>query len=152
MISRCSHRGRKECFNKFELRFAEALDKLKKDWMRNPSKSFFDIPLLDGGNTKNFNPDFLVWVPNAITAIDTKGDHLIHVDSVRKLFNIRKVRKGPELYIYIRLVSEGEYNNDKNKIGNNGYTVWKLKESRPTPFWCSDIIEAAQLCLRTDDV
>ncbi len=140
----------KSSFNKFELKFAEALDKAKKDWMRNPSKSFFDIPLLDGGNTKNFNPDFLVWVTNAIIAIDTKGDHLIHVDSARKLFHIKKIRKGPELLI--RLVTEGQWNIDKNKIGSNGYTVWKLKDSRPTPFWCSDINEAVQVCLRTDDV
>lgn len=140
----------KSNFNKFELKFAEALDKTKKDWMRNPSKNFFDIPLLDGGNTKSFNPDFLVWVTNAIIAIDTKGDHLIHEDSVRKLFNIKKVRKGPDLYI--RLVTEGQWNIDKNKIGNNGYTVWKIKDSRPTPLWGSDINEAVEICLRTDDV
>lgn len=137
-------------FNKFELKFAEALDKAKKDWMRNPSKSFFEIPLLDGGNTKSFNPDFLVWVKNAIIAIDTKGDHLIHVDSVRKLFNIQKIRKGPDLYI--RLVTEGQWNIDKVKVGNNGYTVWKIKDSRPTPFGCTDINEAVQICLRKDDV
>ncbi|WP_313559103.1 DEAD/DEAH box helicase family protein [Ruminiclostridium cellobioparum] len=140
----------KSNFNKFELKFAQALDKAKKDWIRNPSKSFFDIPLLDGGNTKNFNPDFLVWSTNALIAIDTKGDHLIHVDSIRKLFHIKKVRKGPELYI--RLVTEGKWNTDKIKIGSNGYTVWKLKESRPTPIWCQDINEAVQVCMITDDV
>jgi hypothetical protein len=46
-------------------------------WCRNPSQGGFGIPLLDRGNTRTFNPDFLVWTEKTVVAIDTKGDHLI---------------------------------------------------------------------------
>jgi type III restriction enzyme len=52
--------------NDFEQEFAQALDKTKKTWTRNPSRGFFEIPLLDNGGTQNFNPDFLVWTTGAI--------------------------------------------------------------------------------------
>src|SRR6266436_3572431 len=38
--------------NEFELEFANALDKSRKTWCRNPSRGGFEIPLLDRGNTK----------------------------------------------------------------------------------------------------
>jgi len=66
--------------NELELAFANALDKSRKPWCRNPSRGGFEIPLLDRGNTKTFNPDFLVWGDKVVVAIDTKGDHLIVED------------------------------------------------------------------------
>lgn len=58
--------------------------------MRNPSSGYFQIPLLDGKGTNNFNPDFVVWDKEEIYALDTKGNHLIIQDSERKLFFIEK--------------------------------------------------------------
>ena len=91
--------------NKDELAFAKALDKTKRVWCRNPSQGGFGIPLLDRGNTRTFNPDFLAWTEKTVVAIDTKGDHLITEDAGRKLFFIEKVEDGPELVI--RLVTKG---------------------------------------------
>ena len=93
--------------NGFERSFAEALDRTRRVWCRNPSQGGFTIPLLDRGNTRNFSPDFLVWVDGLVVAIDTKGDHLITEDAGRKLFFIEKIEDGPELVI--RLVTQGAW-------------------------------------------
>src|SRR5690606_14857594 len=45
--------------NDLEKAFATALDKTKKSWCRNPSQGGYEIPLLDRGSTRTFNPDFL---------------------------------------------------------------------------------------------
>lgn len=115
-------------FNPFELDFAIELDKTKKRWFRNPKQGCFQIPLLDKGNTNNFNPDFIVWSSKKIVAIDTKGDHLIVGDAARKLFSINKYGKGLELVI--RLVTSGEWTNEVKKIGKTGYTVWEIKNGK----------------------
>jgi type III restriction enzyme len=134
-----------------ELAFAKALDKTKRVWCRNPSQGGFAIPLLDRGNTRTFNPDFLVWTDKTVVAIDTKGDHLITEDAGRKLFFIDKVEDGPELVI--RLVTKGKWqvaNGVYGKLsGTLGFTVWALKQGIPNPTHCNTIAEAAQLCLRT---
>ena len=44
--------------NGLEEEFALALDKTRKDWCRNPSTGGYEIPLLDRGRTRTFNPDF----------------------------------------------------------------------------------------------
>jgi type III restriction enzyme len=59
--------------NNLEEEFAKALDKTQRVWFRNSSRGLFEIPLLTFGSTKNFNPDFIVWVDKDIIAIDTKG-------------------------------------------------------------------------------
>ena len=137
--------------NRDELAFAKALDKTKRVWCRNPSQGGFGIPLLDRGNTRTFNPDFLAWTEKTVVAIDTKGDHLITEDAGRKLFFIEKVEDGPELVI--RLVTKGEWQVAQNGVygklsGSNGFTVWALKQGKPHPTHCATIAEAAQLCLR----
>ena len=107
--------------NGLEKEFALALDKTKKTWCRNPSQGGYEIPLLDHGNTRTFNPDFLVWVSKKrIIAADTKGDHLIVADAGRKLFYIEAVTPGPK--VSIRLVTKGHWtvvNGQPNKKKGN---------------------------------
>jgi hypothetical protein len=75
-------------FNSFELDFADALDRAKLVWCRNPARSGYSIPLPSPGKTLNFYPDFLVWKEENVFAIDTKGEHL-HADAARKLVSIK---------------------------------------------------------------
>ncbi|GGG06938.1 DEAD/DEAH box helicase family protein [Paenibacillus aceti] len=131
--------------NKLEKKFAIAIDTTKRVWFRNPSRGFFEIPLLDMGGTNHFNPDFIVWVDNAIVAIDTKGDHLIVGDAGRKLLDLKKYGNGPE--IKIRLVTEGRWNTHIQKEENVGFTVWVLKNGRAFPLYCESVNEAVKKCL-----
>jgi type III restriction enzyme len=134
-----------------ERAFAKALDKSRRVWCRNPSQGGFGIPLLDRGNTRTFNPDFLAWTDKTVVAIDTKGGHLITEDAGRKLFFIEKVEDGPELVI--RLVTKGAWQVAQNGVygklsGSDGFTVWALKQGKPHPTHCATIADAAELCLR----
>lgn len=133
--------------NTFEKDFAVALDKSKKLWLRNPSRGLFEVPILARGDSKNFNPDFIVWIDKAIIAIDTKGDHLIVEDSGRKLFFISKVGKGPD--VIIKLVTMGKWDEKIQKIAKDGYTVWTLKLGKPFPNHATNISDVVQLCLKT---
>jgi len=132
--------------NSLEKEFALALDKTQRVWFRNASRGLFEIPLLTHGGTKNFNPDFIVWVDKGIVAIDTKGDHLIREDSSRKLFDIEKVGTGLDLSI--RLVTHGEWNTHIEKTSDKGFTVWMLQNGRQHPTHVSNITEAVAVCLR----
>jgi type III restriction enzyme len=132
-------------FNSLELQFAEELDKTRKLWFRNPPKGCFEIPLLDEGGTNNFNPDFLVWATGKIFAIDTKGDHLIVSDSSRKLFTLKKHGKGSDLII--KLVTQGQWNQDIKKINDDGYTVWYLKNGKVTSNYCRNLESCVENCL-----
>ena len=87
--------------NELEKPFAHALDETKHLWFRNPSRGFFEIRLLDRGKTKNFNPDFLIWVNKTkVIAVDTKGSHLLKEAAGRKLFHIKRSgTKGAEVHI-----------------------------------------------------
>jgi type III restriction enzyme len=137
--------------NTLEREFAEALDKTKKVWCRNPSQGGYEIPLLDRGSTRTFNPDFLVWANSKhIVAIDTKGDHLIVEDAGRKLFHIEAVAPGPK--VSIRLVTKGHWTvanglPSKDK-GKSGYTVWTLKQGKLHAIPCKNVAAAAQACLK----
>ncbi|MBQ3061547.1 MAG: DEAD/DEAH box helicase family protein [Lachnospiraceae bacterium] len=134
-------------FNKFEKDFANELDKIGLKWMRNPSSGYFQIPLLDGKGTNNFNPDFVVWDDDEIYALDTKGNHLIIQDSERKLFFIDKAYdEGPDLLV--RLISEKKYNSKGEIIDNKGYTVWKLKQGTVQPLHCDTLEDAVKMCLK----
>lgn len=133
--------------NGFEKEFAQALDKANKVWFRNPSRGLFEIPLLDHGGTKNFNPDFIVFADKNIIAIDTKGDHLIVEDSGRKLFFIEKSGSGPD--IHIRLITRGTWNNDAKKTGSDGFTVWVLRNGMRHGIHAKKIEETVELCLRS---
>jgi type III restriction enzyme len=131
--------------NSLEKEFALALDKTQRVWFRNASRGLFEIPLLTHGGTKNFNPDFVVWVDKGIVAIDTKGDHLIVEDSSRKLFDIEKVGSGPDLTI--RLVTRGKWNTHIEPTDDIGFTVWKLQNGRRHPTHAMNVTEAVALCL-----
>lgn len=132
--------------NGLEKEFAIALDKTQRVWFRNPSRGLFEIPLLTHGGTKNFNPDFVVWVDKGIVAIDTKGDHLIFQDAGRKLFSIDKIGSGPDLTI--KLVTEGKWNEQREKIGSEGFTVWIMRHGKPHPLPASSMADAVTLCLK----
>jgi type III restriction enzyme len=139
-------------FNTFELTFAKALDEIELPWMRNPKNGFLKINLLDGKGSDTFSPDFIVWKDNEILALDTKGNHLIHTDSVRKLFFIENMcfsneKSYSEKNLVIKLISEKRYNSDKQVIDENGYTVWVLKQGQITPLVCATIKEAVKLCI-----
>jgi type III restriction enzyme len=137
--------------NELEKEFAKALDKTKKPWCRNPSQGGYEIPLLDRGATRTFNPDFLIW-PDAksVIAIDTKGDHLIVEDAGRKLFHIEPVSPGP--IVAIRLVTEGHWSvvngMPSKQKGRAGFTVWTLKQGKLHPTVCPNAAEAASNCLK----
>jgi len=136
--------------NELEKEFAVALDRTKKPWCRNPSQGGYEIPLLDNGITRTFNPDFIVWADKKnIIAIDTKGDHLIVEDGQRKLFHINPVAPGPK--VSIRLVTAGSWkvvNSQPSKEkGGKGYTVWNLKEGKLWAAPCKDVTAAVQTCL-----
>jgi type III restriction enzyme len=138
--------------NIFERTFAEALDRTRRVWYRNPSQGGFSIPLLDRGSTRSFRPDFLVWVDNYVIAIDPKGDHLINEDAGRKVFSIDKMEEGPELVI--RLVTEGRWQSSPTGLfgkisGTDGYTVWMLRQGRPHAIHFANILAAVDVCLRT---
>lgn len=134
-------------FNKFEKDFANELDKIGLKWMRNPSSGYFQIPLLDGKGTNNFNPDFMVWDDDEIYVLDTKGNHLIIQDSERKLFFIDKAYdEGPDLLV--RLISEKKYNSKGEVIDNKGYTVWKLKQGTVQPLHCDTLEDAVKMSLK----
>ena len=136
--------------NRLEKLFAEALDRTKKIWFRNPPRGLFEIPLLDKGGTNAFNPDFIVWTSDAIYALDTKGDHLITEDSTRKLFFIDNVGGGSGSDLRIRLITEGNWNEHVKKIGPSGYTVWTLKHGKISPIHLSTVDEAVKVCLQKD--
>jgi type III restriction enzyme len=74
--------------NKLEEKFARELDKFSYKWCRNPSRTGYSIPLVTLGSTRNFYPDFLIFHPNKIIAVDTSGEHLIKDKVDRKLLNI----------------------------------------------------------------
>ena len=145
------HAGYSDLNNDFEREFATALDKSKKPWCRNPSQGGFGIPLLDRGNTKTFNPDFLLWADTKrVVAIDTKGDHLIVEDAGRKLFHIDARGGGPRLDI--RLVTQGEWHAKSGEIGKvagtPGFTVWALKNGKPHPTYCRSVAKAVEACIQ----
>ncbi len=134
--------------NNLEKDFAIELDKSKRVWFKNESRGLFEIPLLNDGGGKTFNPDFVVWVGDThIIAIDTKGDHLIVEDSSRKLFDIGKPKNmnGPE--ILIRLVTQGEWSDSVQKIGHDGFTVWTIKHGKLHPLHCETIAETVKQSL-----
>lgn len=132
-------------FNKFELEFVKALDKVGVTWHRNPSSGGFNIPLLSEGDTGAFYPDFIVWKKNIIFCLDTKGGHLLSDAVARKLFDIKEDGKTK---IHIRFISEGKQNELRGKAIKGGYTIWKMKSGTPTPIHVNDLDKAVAECLR----
>ena len=98
--------------NPFEVEVAAALDALKMQWCRNPSKTGYSIPIPEiGQGTNNFYPDFLLWAPKCLWAIDPKGAHLMN-DAIRnKMLGVSDV-DGLKLKIRVALIVQGRYSMD----------------------------------------
>ncbi len=101
--------------NPFEVEVAKALDTLGMEWCRNPSRTGYGIPIPEiGEGTTNFYPDFLLWAPKCLWAIDPKGAHLLN-DAIRnKMLGISDV-DGLPIKIRVALIVEGEF-----VLGNDG--------------------------------
>lgn len=132
-------------FNKLELPFARALDKVGNTWHRNPSAGGFHIPLLSEGDTASFYPDFIVWKGNMIYCLDTKGSHLLSDAVARKLFDIQD---GEKTRVQVRFISEGKQTELRGKAIKGGYTVWKMKSGSPAPIHVDDLDKAVKECLK----
>ncbi|WP_417594584.1 DEAD/DEAH box helicase [Parasphingorhabdus sp.] len=129
--------------NGLEIKFARALDKTQRLWVRNPVGSGYSLPLLSEG--KAYWPDFLVWVDKAVVAIDTKGDHLLVEATASKLFDIEGTKKGKGLVL--RLISEGEVaitNGSVQKKSKHGYTVWSWANGKLKSHHCDNEKEAVE--------
>jgi type III restriction enzyme len=113
--------------NTFEASFAAALDKTGHKWSRNVPRVGFGIPLITLGPTKNFYPDFLIWKDANVYAVDTKGAHLLAEAVARKLLRI-DAPSGSPTKIKVRLVSEGRWNVAAERVDDEGYTVWGVKQ------------------------
>lgn len=132
--------------NSLEEPFAKALDKTGLAWFRNPSRGLFEIPLLDINVTKNFNPDFIVWLTKTkLVAIDTKGTHLIMGDASRKLFYIKPSAKKT---LSVTFISPGQWTDFKTRKDKNGFTVWVVKQGKVVPLIASTLEDGLKLCLR----
>ncbi len=133
-------------FNKFELQFAEELDRTGDTWHRNPSTGGFHIPLLSEGDTASFYPDFIVWKGKNVYCLDTKGGHLLNEAVTRKLFDIKD--DDGKANILVRYISEGKQDELRGKAIKGGYTVWKMKSGTPTPVFCPTLEKAVKECLK----
>ncbi len=132
-------------FNKFELAFAQALDKSGHTWHRNPNAGGFHIPLLSEGDTASFYPDFIVWKGGLVYCLDTKGSHLLSDAVARKLFDIQD---GGKTKVHVRFISEGKQSELGGKAIQGGFTVWKMKAGKPTPVHVDSLAKAVTDCLR----
>lgn len=133
-------------FNKFELAFAEELDKNGCTWHRNPSAGGFHIPLLSEGDTGAFYPDFIAWQGKSVFCLDTKGGHLLGDAVARKLFDIKDY--DGKVNVQVRFISEGHQKALRGKAIKGGYTVWKIKSGTPTGVQAPTLEKAVQECLK----
>lgn len=133
-------------FNKFELAFAEELDKKGCTWHRNPSSGGFHIPLLSEGDTGAFYPDFIAWQGKNVFCLDTKGGHLLGEAVTRKLFDIKD--HDGKVNVLVRFISEGNQKELRGKAIKGGYTVWKMKSGSPTGVHVATLDKAVQECLK----
>lgn len=113
--------------NDFEVKMAEALDALKLDWCRNPSKTGYYIPIAElGEGTTKFYPDFLLWSKKCLWAIDPKGAHIANDAIHNKLMGVSDVDDMP-LKVRVALTLKGRYvlgtNNRPQRQSADGYTL-----------------------------
>jgi type III restriction enzyme len=112
--------------NSIEEPFAEALDKVNLVWARNPPRTGYGIPLITVGPTSNFYPDFLIWTPERVLCVDTKGPQLVDSTARRKLLSIKPSAEGRRLDI--QFVSKGKYDDELTRLDSDGYTYWGLAD------------------------
>jgi type III restriction enzyme len=116
--------------NNFEVKIADALDKLNLTWCRNPSKVGYSIPIPEIGlGTTNFYPDFLLWSNKCLWAIDPKGEHLLNDAIYSKLLGVADI-EGLSTKIRVAFVLEGTYVLIENarplRQSKNGVSlIWK---------------------------
>jgi type III restriction enzyme len=129
-IERFSHalHGGYDGLNPLEGTFARELNKVGLPWCRNPSRVGFGIPLVSLGPTQTFYPDFLVWSGSDVFAIDTKGGHLLMEAASRKLLNIGHA-DGVTSRLFVRFISEGQWNTNVELVGKGGYSAWSFRVS-----------------------
>lgn len=113
--------------NSFENDFAETLDAMNLTWCRNVPRIGFGIRLLSFGPSREFYPDFLVWKGKNVFALDTTGAHILKDKIGRKLLAISAE---PEVLnrIYVRLISNGKWDDKVHQQTKEGYTIWRLRE------------------------
>ncbi|TPG48462.1 hypothetical protein EAH75_08345 [Rhodanobacter glycinis] len=143
----CSLYERYGGLNKMEMKFAEALDRAKVRWHRNPNAGGYSIPLLTPGDTGSFRPDFLVWSGKKVFCLDTKGKHLLSDAVARKLFDIQDPDTG-KVALHVRLISEGKQTSLGSKASGGGYTVWKMKSGSVHPVHVESMDKAVAACLK----
>jgi type III restriction enzyme len=131
--------------NKFELAFAQALDKTGDLWHRNPSSGGFSIPLLSEGDSASFFPDFLAWKGKYVYCLDTKGGHLLSDAVARKLFNIDDAGT---IKLLTRFITEGKQDQLRGKVIKGGFTVWKMKNGAPTPLQVETLDDAIKEAMK----
>lgn len=112
--------------NDLEQEIAEEIDLTGLDWCRNPVNGGFSLPLLDKGDTRRFFPDFLVWKDGLVFAIDPKAGMLVQSDAGRKLLDIEDGDGKRKLLV--RLISAGKWNDQIQKVGPKGFTIWALSK------------------------
>ncbi len=133
-----------------ELPFAQALDKQRVVWCRNPSRSGYPVPLLTTGQSRNFYPDFLAWKAKTVFALDTKGEHILEGELGRKLLKIEPHPKA-KASLLLRLISRGTWDNTPQRVGGDGYTVWALGHANALkPIHCATQEDAVKTALRSD--
>ena len=124
--------------NPIEVAVAEQLDTLNMLWCRNPSKTGYSIPIPElGEGTANFYPDFLLWTPKCLWAIDPKGVHLAN-DAIRnKLLSLDGITDLP-LRIRFAFVVKGkqELEDGHLKPGvKDGYTLVTRRNGKTSAKW-----------------
>jgi type III restriction enzyme len=134
--------------NALEQEIAEEIDLTGHDWCRNPVNGGFSIPLLDKGDTRRFFPDFLVWKDGLVFAIDPKAGMLVQHDAGRKLLNIHDGAGRHKLLV--RLIASGKWNEQVQRVGPKGYTVWTLSRAgKLRPRHTANATEAVEAALKT---
>jgi type III restriction enzyme len=112
-------------FNKDELEFARAIDRIKGViWTRNPptSNQGFGIPLPKKvGDASTFYPDFLLWKKDTCWAVDTTGRHLLDEKVRGKLIALETPK--------VALVVRGTV--DLGSGSREGKDGWSLVLGRP---------------------
>lgn len=133
-----------------ELPLARALEKTGLIWSRNPAQTGYGIPLIEPGRTKNFYPDFLVWVERDVFAIETKGAYL-HSDAIRKSVTIRPAA-GDSGRVFVRFLSDGLVNEHGPQPDAEGFTSWTFKPNGERRFTQKNTIDEALKVLLEPDV
>ena len=133
--------------NDLEQAIAEEIDATGLDWCRNPVNGGFSLPLLDKGDTRRFFPDFLVWKDGFVFALDPKAPMLVQSDAGRKLLDVHDGDGKRKLLV--RLIAVGRWNEQNQRTGTKGFTVWALSRGgKLKPRCVATAAEAVEAALK----